>query len=327
MNRMRWEALTPADPIGVMNLNRTAFTATLVGNKVFLVGGLQQFGNSFNGLYALDLAKNEWRAWRLLDICDFNARAHFYSRRAHVAEVVDDKIYFLGGYDKAYSAAFMVTALDLVSMKISRVTTEGPFPGKLGCFTGNLLPLSDTIVLYGGELHYNEYPRHPLIGFSTSRRRWRRIPFRGAPPALKKKQASCFVEQKLYLYGGINMEETLGSLHILDFATPVPVWSTPRNGSIIPPERFGTFLLRFKGKLYVFGGKQNLDVGMESRLGDLWTFHLDKELWEPVTVTEGTPPSRRSNHNAIISGSTIVLFGGTQAVLRNVHKLHLDDEF
>jgi len=83
--------------------------------------------------------------------------------------------------------------------------------------------------------------------------------------------------------------------------------------------RDGLSVVAYENKLYIFGGKENVQLNSQIDVLDLTTF-----TWTVLTVT-GTPPSIRFCHKAVIYNHHMYIFGGNNSkqVLNDIYYINL----
>jgi hypothetical protein len=119
---------------------------------------------------------------------------------------------------------------------------------------------------------------------------------------------------KLILFGGSNTMHCFNDTWVLELAVEdgklVAIWTMLLEGTqrLAPPARAGQTACLVGTSLYIFGGCHVSDV-----FNDVWKLDLTGPLgylcWEDFQC-DGTPPSPRVGHAAVVLGDRIILCGG-----------------
>lgn len=182
-----------------------------------------------------------------------------------------------------------------------------------GCYD----PVDNVFYVYGGEdsyrvsqwvTHYYFFDEFWRLWVNNGT--WERINTH-APPG-KLSRASMVVDTEseyrhVYLYGGqIHNGE---SDAIAKWNMTSKVWSV-MNPPIEPLGRRNSAIAYdpVKNGIWMYGGRQN---STSQELDDLWFFHIDKELWEPLSGPLDNPTSRYG-HSLAFNHDTgeVMVFGG-----------------
>ena len=88
-------------------------------------------------------------------------------------------------------------------------------------------------------------------------------------------------------------------------------WSkiSPQDGSAKPSNRNAHAQAALGDEIYVFGGRQGVEVG-ESALNDLWVWSAKTGAWREVEPQGDHVPEPRSYHAMTSAGGRLFLFGG-----------------
>mmetsp|Transcript_34294 Transcript_34294/g.60025 ORF Transcript_34294/g.60025 Transcript_34294/m.60025 type:complete len:1030 (+) Transcript_34294:49-3138(+) len=73
---------------------------------------------------------------------------------------------------------------------------------------------------------------------------------------------------------------------------------------VAPSARKNHQLIQMNTKLYIFGGEDS-----ESKLGDLWSFNTETEMWQGEEIF-GDSPTPRSGYSACTVGAAMFIYGG-----------------
>ena len=295
------------------DLNRTAHSATVVGSKVYILGGLDCGHFIETDMVIFDLGTDSWRILTFPEIAESIER---FALHAHTTTLVNDQLVIIGGYEGILDGTVSdsIFTFDTVLEEFREVETVGsPARVRLEFHTANVLPSSDEIVVYAGQSADMEYYANPLFVYNATSRRWTARRWRGQVPPPRANHCSCMLHLKLYIFGGFAQEGVvLDDLHILDFNTKVPVFSQPKV-DWTPHRRFGTSMFTFGGHVFLYAGKTTYAAGGdEIRLNDLHRFDVVEEQWNECPYwLDGIMPKPCSNHKAVQLHDRIVVFGGT----------------
>ncbi|KAH3742587.1 Rac1 GTP binding protein [Pelomyxa schiedti] len=119
--------------------------------------------------------------------------------------------------------------------------------------------------------------------------------------------ASAFVDNLMFLFGGGNNSYT-NLLHCLNVTTGECSLLPEGNPSESPSPRYGSSMVAFAKRLFVFGGYDCNGIEGE----DVTCYDLTAQSWIPVAIKPGGhAPSGRFHHTAVCHNGTMVIFGGT----------------
>jgi hypothetical protein len=92
-------------------------------------------------------------------------------------------------------------------------------------------------------------------------------------------------------------------------------WTRVALGGLMPGARQGhTWTVDpDSGIAYLYGGSSAPDGSQGSPLGDLWSYDLAADAWQPVLVTGSAPPARSGHIAAWVDGVGLVIAGGRDA--------------
>lgn len=119
----------------------------------------------------------------------------------------------------------------------------------------------------------------------------------------KEGHSSVALNNKIYCYGGLGLDERLFGLAVFDTEK-----NTLREIQVTgekPGPLCNASLNCVGTKLYLFGGL-NRETGWNN---DMWSFDTVTEKWEKLAIT-GIKPSPRDKHTSVIWEGRIVIFGG-----------------
>ncbi|KAA6313645.1 MAG: hypothetical protein EZS28_055720, partial [Streblomastix strix] len=87
-------------------------------------------------------------------------------------------------------------------------------------------------------------------------------------------------------------------------------------GDSIPAPRYYHTAVEYKNKMYIFGGKGEVQV-----YNDLWEFDPKDLQWRKL-VTQGNVPSPRMCHISVVIGDELFIQGGTYQIQNQLGDMH-----
>ena len=311
-----WKQLDWPVPHWARRLSRRAHSATQVGHKIYIIGGLGRTRpEETRSVFILDVAS---RQWSFVDLpSGLDGRRNF-SLFAHTSTLVDNKILFIGGFIGlgALRCSDLIFSLDLELKEFNLVKAYGVAErGALASHSADFLE-PDRIIVFGGKSSRDDYAADPLFSFDPKSRIWSKLTWKGTVPCNRASHVTCLVGKKLYIFGGVtfgNMK--LNDFHVLDLSGKVPVFSEIKS-PLPPSRRFGSIMYYVRGQLFVFGGIAEI----RDRLGnvrttsgnDLHRFDIASQSWlECKLWMSRVRPTGRSHHAAVNLGDRVFVFGGT----------------
>ena len=210
--------------------------------------------------------------------------------------VLDDKIYIIGGFDDSGHSTPTIEMYDPLLDKWTQVTS---LPQPLDHTTAAAAAVSYDGKLYvvGGGYLDRDTLSDKLFIFDSNTDNWTE----GANlPSARGALTANFINETLYVTGGVDSENTLSSTLAYD-----PVTNEWTQKASMPTAREHLTSTVVDGKLYVIGGRTN---GM--------AFNVDSnEVYDPLTnkwtILEPMPSKRGGLSSAAVNGS-IYVFGGEQ---------------
>jgi N-acetylneuraminic acid mutarotase len=207
--------------------------------------------------------------------------------------VLDGKIYIVGGFDDGGHNTRTIEVYDPVLDEWTQVT---PLPQPLDHTAAAASSDGKLYVVGGGYLDRDTLSDKMFI-FDPNTNNWTE----GANlPSARGALTANFINETLYVMGGVDSENTLSST--LAYHPVTNEWTQKAS---MPTAREHLTSAVVDGKLYVIGGRTN---GM--------AFNVDaNEVYDPVTdkwtVLEPMPSKRGGLSSAVVNGS-IYVFGGEQ---------------
>jgi len=130
------------------------------------------------------------------------------------------------------------------------------------------------------------------------------------PPLERSSHGVSIVGDTLYMFGGEHSARhpVNDVLYALDLDKPGNTWREVKVSGSPPPPRFGHAQSVIGDCIYIFGGRMGIAVD-EKLLNDLFMFNTKTGIWTNVS-SEGSPPSPRSFHKMVSTGTKLYVFGG-----------------
>lgn len=154
------------------------------------------------------------------------------------------------------------------------------------------------------------------------------IGFEGGLPAARADHAVAVSGGKMYMYGGYT--DTFGLMNDLFAFDPVALrWvSITSVGSSWPCRRGGHSLHAASDRLYLFGGRTELEDSSASSLNDVWIFDVTLNSWTIAINRESETPVGRQHAASAIYGRNLFVFGGMDVAsaltFNDMWSFHLD---
>lgn len=220
------------------------FLAILMGEKIFIPGGLDPEGNSKNSLWIYDPRNNSWNQGKELP----------YAVGAYSAVSYEGKLYLFGGYD---GEKYLDTVL-MYDPESEEWVNYGTLPFPSGY--SSAVVLGGAIHLFGGKNETGVLDEH-LIYYpqreNSSENAWVESALLPEP---RHGMNSIVLADMVYLVGGKNETE--------DFLAPLQY--LPQKDSWVeidtPPIEIGyaPAVLPYETRLYVFGGQNSEGLSNQS---------------------------------------------------------------
>ena len=262
-------------------------TVTLVGKRVYWASGKGKLGV---------LSCTTWK-WSLYPA------ALPAMGNGLVSQLVDDKIYYLGG-----TKTDSLVEYDIVRKVAKQVVTSEE--GALGhmWMSSVFSPKRNEIITFGG-LNKRRRESNETFAMNVETKSWKMLDLRGSRPPPRASHAALLHGSCMYIFGGFDItHKYLGDLWIAHLSTwSVPMWSQPRTYGEIPGPRTQVPLNNFNGQFILFGGFRRLFIGM----GELNIYDPRTKVWKNLKSARvscsGAFPSNISSQHGI-STSTGILY-------------------
>jgi hypothetical protein len=246
---------------------------------------------------------------------------------------------FRSGSSGAYTLYNEVWALDLNTLAFQALSPSGPAPEARSNAAGGVNPLSNELVLFGGNTSTDGLifaPKNDVWALDLKTNTWREVTTTGAPPDARLFHAAA-IDPKggaLFIYGGGGANAFQGPFYTdlwrLDLASGT--WEELHDGKVNAPIGRISPTIAFDGvtgRVLLFGGHDDGAVGNNN---DTWSFDLASRKWSVIvppesvktsasgfcefpkdfTVANLAAPDRRSAHLGAFDGAgrQWIVFGG-----------------
>ena len=247
-----WREVDDAEvegPPGDRTSKRGGLTATLVGSKVYTIGGTVT-ANYVHKLYILDLVSNTWSEFLLPPSTE---------RRDHVAFLWNDYLYVYSGWRRRIvTDLFRVDLLSQGSVEPLQCVWDGIAELNFDYFSGSLCEPRRELVMFGGKLNGRLSNRTFCMRVDTHS--FYEPVVKGQIPTERHKHTSCCLQDMLFVYGGrSSVTHYLCDLNVLNMRNSQYVWSqvsTAFVGRSAEPR-----LLATGGRLFLLGGERGPGKG------------------------------------------------------------------
>ena len=289
--------------------SRRSHSATLVGGKIFVVGGRDiEADDKYNSnVHILDYVRQEWIAVKFRSV----ARQAVLRRESHAAWLENDYIYIYGG-ESENMVLNDLWRMDTMLLEFERCTFQGEVPeGRRRC-SGSYLERLNVLIIFGGSSE-DSY-KNTVAMLRCDLRKWVSPKIKGKSPAARRAHASCVVGNSVYIYGGHSLSRAFNDLHKLSYNGHGFTWSRVKvkNQSAFQGRHTST-LTNVGDRLFIFGGADFFGE-------DVLVYSISEGLMDDIT-SEGRlskesrysvegKGSRRSAHTAVYASDTIFVLGG-----------------
>lgn len=318
-------------------------SATLVGSRCFIYGGVDDRHACSAEMLVLDMTTGRWR---------FSTDG-LVARAFHSATLVGSLIYIYGGTsgDESLAAVHCFDTETETWSEVEVVDGGGDGDGDNStvpppAFFFHSTTLVDNRLLVwggtGGHLHYNNH----LYSFDLATHRWSQCPVAGDPPSPRANHTATLVGSEVYFIGGFELsvrgpgdrqyykKKYYDDVFILHTDRSPMAWEKARVGGAAISRRSGHIAEYFpeafgeKEAIVVFGGRTKA-AGQTFALNDTWSlclrprlrwveqkFAADESLASPQSLALPALPAAallplpRRNHAGCRFGTKLVVIGG-----------------
>ncbi|KAK2644488.1 hypothetical protein Ddye_019683 [Dipteronia dyeriana] len=184
--------------------SRLGHTSSLVGDRMFVIGGRGDPLNILSDVWVFSVADNEWR---LLE-CTGSA---FPPRHRHAAAVVGSKLYVFGGLtDNAISSSIHV--LDTDNLQWKELSVSGEWP--CARHSHSMVAYGSQIYIFGG--HNGDKILGDLYSFDVHKCLWKKEEVAGKSPHARFSHSMFLYKNYLGVIGGCPVGQHDQVLALLD---------------------------------------------------------------------------------------------------------------
>ena len=298
-----WEKLRNT---GEIYSARTGHTAVSAGPCIYLFGGTDGTSRQ-QDLYVFDPAANNWTKL----VTEGTPPA---ARSGSQAASIENDLYFFGGYTKKdgeyYSDLFKYS---ITQNTWTEVRTNLPWPSART--DHSLVSYGACLYVLGGFDGRERY--NDLWEYSAATNVWRCIESDPSPDR-RFGHTAVVCRDKMIILGGWNGHETLNDVWSYSFLAGK--WTRVLSSGFIAP-RYRHSAIACGTSIFVFGGVNKDQV----RFSDVYELNLNLRYWTRVE-TEGTAPSPRTFHRALLYEGYMYVLGGFDGSRKNdMYRLYLQD--
>ena len=229
-----WETKSP------MPTARQGLSTSVVNGKIYAIGGAESSSASyantekFSTVEEYDPATDTWTIKSPMPT----------ARGWHSANLVDGKIYIIGGARAATPAGGHVVTVEVYDPATDIWSQKGDMPVSRGAGSGSVV--DGKIYFfggYGGKQRVDEY--------DPSTDTWTQ---KSEMPTARVGLSTSVLDGKIYLIGGFGHSGYRGVTTVDVYDPVTDTWTTVPD---MPTGRFGAYTSVVDGKIYVFGGLAN----------------------------------------------------------------------
>lgn len=173
--------------------------------------------------------------------------------------------------------------LNFESQQWIQLSQTGEIPSPRTYHTTSAFLGDKFVVFSGGAKGVEAVTDSQTYQLDMLTRKWSIFPTKGQPPRSRQGHVLVAVDDKLWCHGGMSGIDLYDDLHILDsdgMWTSVDCKHQPSGRAAHGAVCHGRFI-------YIFGG-----LGNSGALNDMWRLHVDKLVWEEITMGGSVPPRR-----------------------------------
>eukprot|EP01012_Entosiphon_sulcatum_P012100 TRINITY_DN17544_c0_g1_i2.p1 TRINITY_DN17544_c0_g1~~TRINITY_DN17544_c0_g1_i2.p1 ORF type:complete len:266 (+),score=19.41 TRINITY_DN17544_c0_g1_i2:339-1136(+) len=247
-----------------------------------------------NDIWELNSRDSRWTHWNC-------AGPPPVARSGHTATVWEGHMTIFGGLDGAQPCADLFL-LDIVTrVWTAPAVTGDPLPRRNGHCAGQF---GKNLLIFGGcdlERRFNDTF---MITLSLTTAHCQQLACHGTLPVARTRAASAQHEDKLWIFGGQNLELTKFA-DLFELSVPQRIWREVllENG---PPPSYGCSMCFWGGSLLLFGG---LTAGRRV-LADFHSRTRTELAWRMLPLYGVAVPGRFA-HAMCVVGTNVVVYGGT----------------
>ena len=256
----------------------------LLGDKIYWVGQARS-----------ELAVLDFKEWKWI----YHGDCLMGIAGAHIAQLVDDKIYYFGG-----SGVLALVEFDTVVSGARKVETLNEGPAKRPAMSSVFAPWCNEIITFGGFFPGTFTPNNETHALDIETKAWIKLELCGRQPEPRYLSGATINGTKMYIYGGFGQQGILSDLWIAELGKYRPrVWSQPQTDALPIPREQPTFNL-LNGVHIVFGG-----YGVENRK-EVYVLFEKESTWHnqysPKVAIKGDAPKNIQSHLAVSTAKGIL---------------------
>ncbi|XP_028781443.1 acyl-CoA-binding domain-containing protein 6-like [Neltuma alba] len=257
---------------------RSDHAATVVGNKMIMVGG--ESGNGLlDDVQVLSFDRFSWStASSKLYLSPSSLPLKIPACKNHCLVSWGKKVLLVGGKTDPGSDRISVWAFDTETECWSVMESKGNIPAARWGHT--VVRAGSVLILFGGE-DAKKRKLNDLHMFDLKSINWLPLHCTGTAPSSRSNHVAALYDDKiLFIFGGASKSRTLNDLYSLDFETMV--WSRIKIKGFHPSPRAGCCGVLYGTKWYIAGGGTR-----KKRCGETLIFDILKREW---SVAAASPP-------------------------------------
>ncbi|PKY31003.1 hypothetical protein RhiirB3_531367 [Rhizophagus irregularis] len=282
---------------------RDEHTATLVDNKLYILGGslLNEVGKDF---FYIDFSVSfNIQNLLLIDLSNINTVPSHFGAASARGGANNDTLFICGGIGNVtVDKVELVYSFNLKSnsWSIPKITGQSPI---------SLFAAETGIINHNGMMYFWDGIVSNVNILDTINLIWKKGSSIGAPKGGLGSAATLLPDNKIIYMGGIGDKSTLMNL-VYIYDTINDFWSTKITSGTIPPNKIGsTAVLGLDGqRVIVFGGIPTADIANAPKI-PLYELNLITFEWH-IPKTSGSTPASRENHRANVIGNYMVITFG-----------------
>ncbi|KAK4283541.1 hypothetical protein QN277_000481 [Acacia crassicarpa] len=257
---------------------RSNHAATVVGNKMIMVGG--ESGNGLlDDVQELNFDRFSWStASSKLYLSPSSFPLKIPACKNHCLVSWGKRVLLVGGKTDPGSDRISVWAFDTETECWSLMESKGDIPAARSGHT--VVRANSVLILFGGE-DAKKRKLNDLHMFDLKSFTWLPLHCTGTAPSSRSNHVAALYDDKiLFIFGGASKSRTLNDLYSLDFETMA--WSRIKIKGFHPSPRAGCCGVLYGTKWYIAGGGTR-----KKRCAETLIFDILKSEW---SVAAASPP-------------------------------------
>ncbi|XP_043811122.1 acyl-CoA-binding domain-containing protein 6 isoform X2 [Manihot esculenta] len=281
--------------------------ATVIGNKMFVVGGESGSG-LLDDVQVLNFAQFTWTAISSkLYLSPSSLPLKIPACKGHCLVSWGKKALLIGGKTDPASDRISVWAFDMETECWSLLEAKGDVPVARSDHT--VVRASTVLILFGGE-DAKRRKLNDLHMFDLKSLTWLPLHCTGTGPSPRSNHvAALFDDKMLLIFGGASKSRTLNDLYFLDFETMV--WSRIKIRGFHPSPRAGCCGVLCGTKWYIAGGGSR-----KKRHSETLVFDILKVEWSVAFAASPSSITTNKGFSLVLvqhkEKDFLVAFGGSK---------------